>query len=452
VRLLIVSPYFPPQASVASLRVHSFARGWTDLGEQVTVLTTAKRADQVGLDLPGAGFEVVELAYRVPPWLESLRRVRQAEAAPGTNGAPLGARQLLALLRRLRERRGIFASVRMPDLTDHWVRPALAWCRARGPWDVAVSSSGPYTAHLVGLALRRAGLVTTWVADFRDLWTENHIYRGLFPFTWRERAAERACLRSADLLVTVSDGLARRLAARTTRPVKVIPNGFDADALIGLPAESIYPDDGTIRLVHTGTTYPTGQAPDLVIRALARVRELAPALAARLRLTVAGRGSGIWEDLARRSGVGDLVDVRGVVPRGDALRLQRDADGLILLDWSRPDEGVLTGKLFEYLAVTAPILVVGGRSDSSIADVVHRSGRGVHFGDSVDRLARGLLDLAKDATRLAPAPAAPVLDQWRRDRLARECLSLIRAVHRSRTFASPQTSPAPRERLAPGGP
>src|SRR5436190_19613682 len=262
-RILLVTPYFPPQNAVASLRVHALAKCWAEAGHSVTVLTTAKRADQQGLDLPCDGFEVVELPYALPRMLEGLRSTHR----------PTDEKSIASpsLLRRLKERTGIFSSVRMPDLTDWWVKPALRWCRlnSQGDWDCVVSSSGPYTAHLVAMDLRRSGLARRWGADFRDLWTGNHFHCGLLPFTLRERMLESQCLRTADIITTVSDGLATSLRRRTRTPIEIIYNGFNDDAADGAtPCQSIFPDDGCLRIVYTGTLYPNGQDPLPLLRAM----------------------------------------------------------------------------------------------------------------------------------------------------------------------------------------
>src|SRR5438034_424404 len=101
----------------------------------------------------------------------------------------------------------------------------LGWRRRRrhrGDHAQARRSSGPYTAHLLAMQLKRDRIARTWIADFRDLWTANHLYRGLFPFTLRERQLERQCLHAADVITTVSQGLASELRARTSKPVEVI--------------------------------------------------------------------------------------------------------------------------------------------------------------------------------------------------------------------------------------
>src|SRR5262245_43547798 len=248
-RILLVSPYFPPRNAIGALRVHAFARHWAAEGEQVTVLTTVKREYQRGLDLPCDGFEVVEVDYRIPRVLESLRnRLRPRTAGGGAAPRRPAWRAMRRVLTRIQEHTGIWGSMRMPDFTDRWIAPAIDWARRQPPWEVVVSSAGPYTAHLVALAIKRESRAARWVAEYRDLWVGNPLHRGLFPFTLRERRLERQCLQWADLLVTVSEPLARALGAKARLPVEVIYNGFDPVEPSSLPPERIFPDDGLVRL------------------------------------------------------------------------------------------------------------------------------------------------------------------------------------------------------------
>ena len=68
-----------------------------------------------------------------------------------------------------------------------------------------------------------------WIADFRDLWTQNVDSRPnpVRPF---ERRLERKLLADADALVTVSDDWAAKLKSRYAQvPVHTITNGFDPE-------------------------------------------------------------------------------------------------------------------------------------------------------------------------------------------------------------------------------
>jgi glycosyltransferase involved in cell wall biosynthesis len=436
-KILLISPCFPPLHAVASLRTYGFARAWIRAGCQVTVLTTSKRPDQSGLWLPLDGMKLVEVPFQVPAILEKLRaRHKQRDegcppiTATGLCRAPRPSR-LAAFLVRLRQRSGIFSAVRMPDLTDFWVRPALAWARSQpgdSPWDVIVSSAGPYTAHLVGRTLRREGRALFWVADFRDLWTGNHIFRGLFPFTLLEHFLERRVLREADLLATVTEELAGKLRARTCRPVEVIYNGYDPDSLQLLSSAPFFPADGVCRLVYPGTWYPQGQDPTPLLRALHTLRARRADLSGRFALVVAGWSGPQWRDLASRHGLADLVQVLGVLSHEETLRLERDASALLLLDWHDPTQGVLTGKVFEYLSAPGPILAVGGAADSPLAQLLRRTGRGFHLGCDEGRIAAAVEDLLDRPDQLRLTPNAAVLAELTR---SVQSLRLLKCIRRA---------------------
>ncbi|MHC5026483.1 MAG: glycosyltransferase, partial [Planctomycetota bacterium] len=61
-RVLLVSAYFPPQQAVASMRPYTWARTWASSGVDVDVLTTEKREDQRGLDVPAGDYRLHEIA------------------------------------------------------------------------------------------------------------------------------------------------------------------------------------------------------------------------------------------------------------------------------------------------------------------------------------------------------------------------------------------------------
>ncbi len=429
-RILLVTAYFPPPQNVASLRAQAFARYWSEAGEQVTVLTTGNNDDQADHARSDDGYEVVQVSYDVPRLYRALRR-RDLDAqeliANNAGAAALTIRKRGAL-GRLKDRSGVFSAVRMPDLTDYWVKPALAWCRDQEPWDVIVSSSGPYTAHLVGLELKRIGLARRWVTDFRDLWVNNHLYPGLFPFTLRERRLQQRCLACADLATTVSDELAQTLRSHTQTDVQVVYNGFESDELDGLGQQKIFPRDGIVRLVYTGTLYKDGQDPTPLLQAMRLLKQGKPDVAARFRLVIVGRGHEVWTGLARQYDVAEFVEAADAVDRADALWMQRDADALVLVDWNDPTAGVLTGKLFEYLALDAPVLVVGGQDGSAIARMVQQSQRGLHLGTDPQRITEALTNLLTAPTKLSMEPDRDFLATLTRQTQSMRLLEMVRRL------------------------
>ena len=77
-------------------------------------------------------------------------------------------------------------------------------------------------------------------------------------------------------------------------------------------------------------------------------------------------------------GLGDRVEVIDYVPRRESLRLQRDSDALLLLipDAGGRGRGVLSGKVFEYLAAERPVLAVVP-PDGAAAELVRETGAGL---------------------------------------------------------------------------
>jgi hypothetical protein len=228
---------------------------------------------------------------------------------------------------------------------------------------------------------------------------------------------------------TVSDELGRTLRARTRAPVDVIHNGFDPAELDRLPASPAFTASGVGPMVYTGTLSPPRQDPSPLLRGWATLRGREPEVAGKLSLVVVGDGYEHWKRQAGRLGLATLVDARPRVGRTEALRMQRDAGALVLVDWSGPDSGVLTGKVFEYLAATAPILVVGGVEDagrSSVGRLVTRAGRGVHLGTDETRIAGTLARLAAGEGGLAAGPDRDFIAGFERGRLAGQALEIIR--------------------------
>ena len=73
-----------------------------------------------------------------------------------------------------------------------------------------ISSSPPVTSHLIGGELKAEHEIP-WIADIRDLWSQNHNYRYSPLRRALDRRLELKTLSKADALVTVSEPWAEKL-------------------------------------------------------------------------------------------------------------------------------------------------------------------------------------------------------------------------------------------------
>jgi glycosyltransferase involved in cell wall biosynthesis len=249
----------------------------------------------------------------------------------------------------------------MPDATLGWVPYALAEGHRileTHRFHAILSSAGPPSSHIVGGRLqRRSGL--PWIADYRDLWSDNHWDHRIAPFRAAERAFERRIVRPARHLTTVAPTWAERLEALHGKPATVILNGFDpAD----YPDEPATPREPGLTLTYVGTLYWPGQSPEplfAAIERLARGPDGQDLEAVGFRARFLGTQPGLVESLARSYDVQRWVERTPRVPHPESLARQRASAALLYIGWQEPAEGFLTAKIFEYLGANRPILAVG---------------------------------------------------------------------------------------------
>ncbi|MCB0815302.1 MAG: glycosyltransferase, partial [Flavobacteriales bacterium] len=258
----------------------------------------------------------------------------------------------------------------IPDARVGWVGPSVRFLKQylrEHPVDVVVTTGPPHSMHLIGLRLKRA-LGIRWVADFRDPWTNIDFYRQLKlsrSADRRHRRLEAEVLREADAVVAVGWTLADELRDLGAKQVEVITNGFDP-ADVPDPPE---PVDERYSLVHVGSLTATRNAPGLW-KALAQRCADDPEFAARFVLRFVGPVDHTVLDSIAEAGLADKVERIGPVDHAQAMReMQRARVLLLLLNDTANAKGILTSKLFEYLAVGRPILAVGPK-DGDVARVL----------------------------------------------------------------------------------
>lgn len=289
---------------------------------------------------------------------------------------------MVRMARHLQYKCGVMYACRMPEIHDLWAY--LAYQKVCNEhWDAVITTAGPYSTHFIGFRLKKKGITKYWIADWRDLWTENHIYPGIAGFRQIERWLDNTFNQTADIITTVSEPLADKLRARYGNKVEVIFNGFDQDDYSSLPKQRYFQDDTKFRIAYTGTIYPGKQDPTPLFMAIKKLDAAGIVTPDLLEVVFASKLLDV-ECLAKELGVLPYVRYLGFLPREDALRIQRDANILLFLEFESIEfQGILTGKLFEYLCAGPPILAIGGHQDSSIKKLISKNKNGWAFGKDV---------------------------------------------------------------------
>lgn len=415
-RVLFLAYLFPPIANSGTQRPLKFVKYLSRYGWQPTVVTAAHteghRVDDAMLaDIP-ADVRVV----RVPMVNEQIRNA----ILRVSGGTGLGARVAESVNWRLRER------FRRPDLYALWRptarRAALRLMREQH-YDAIYATGFPWTTLLTGVDLSKA-TGRPLVADFRDPWVGEDLFRSERPPAAEERPLERQVVEHAAAVVTVAPTMTRRMLAAYPEldPAKFVTifNGFDPADLA--PTERVR--QARFRIVFAGV-WKEGYNPSPLYDVIEWLKRSSPALLAGLEVVAAGFEPG---EAARR-GLAEHITEVGVLPHQDAVALMQSADALFLTngDGARQQLG-LPGKMYEYLATGRPVLALT-HPDGDAGRIIQQVGGGVAIPDGDPGL---LLEVIRTACQQRALQTPPLnrdaLAAFERPNLTRQLASLFDEV------------------------
>lgn len=357
--------------------------------------------------------------------IAALIRPLKALRSPG--GGPGGPSNVAGVIDARPSLSGRIARwLAVPDDAAYWIGPASREAVRIGRSEKArvVLASGPPFSVTVAGARSAAQLGLPFVVDMRDHWRDNPA--AYWPTTWHERRSaklERRVLAAADMVLAVSEPIAAEARSMGARDARVLPNGFDPD---DLPARQPDPA-GPLRVAFMGKVYYGHSDPTAFLRAMVHARESG----IDVTLDFVGSRPAAVEETVRALGLADVVEFHGYMPHRSALELVARADmGLVLIDDRPGAKASVTGKLFEYLGMGLPVLVVGP-TDGAAAQLVNTTGGGfvAKSGDVAD-ISRVLLDCVhlKRAGKPLGCPDAEEVGRYGRPDQAAELARVLDAV------------------------
>ena len=236
--------------------------------------------------------------------------------------------------------------------------------------DAIISCHPVATSHIIASTLK-AEYGTHWIADFADLWSQNHNYGYGHIRKMLDTRLELKTLSNADALVTVSEPWARKLRTlhnpwarnlrklRKGKPVYTITHGFDPTEVNSPPASLTT----KFTITYTGTIYEKHD-PSKLLTALQHLILNSSIDSDDIEVRFYGHKN-VWLDKEiEYYGLLGIIKQYGLVSRDIAVEKQRESQALLRFKLEDPQElGNYSGKLFEYLAARRPILATGGTKD-----------------------------------------------------------------------------------------
>lgn len=411
-RLLLITYYFPPCGGASVQRWLRHLPHLVKAGIEVTVLTTENG------DYPQTDESLLE---RIP---DKVRVVRTFTPVFGKlwktitdkeEPLPYGSLNLPETSSILKKTMFWFRlNTVYPDARVIWnpfARKQATQLLKKESFDWVITTGPPHSTHLVGLHLKKRFKIK-WMADFRDPWTQIFYLQGKKQSSFiveRNKRLESKVVKTADLNLIVSQSIANQLPAGNK---VVFYNGYESDQFSRLS----YQKADRFRLKFIGQ--------------ITEGQDIIPLL---VFLSSTAERHSIQDMIF--SFVGTRFDATGkyyfpikktgFLPHGKALDEMVNCELLVLMINQYSDnQGMLTTKLFEYIASRTPILCIGPL-DGEAALIIRQARSGIVLEQIAPDIETFLLELYQKWQCCNPIRNDQDISQWSASQQVRKLINLL---------------------------
>ncbi len=230
--------------------------------------------------------------------------------------------------------------------------------------DTVITTSPPHSTQLIGLKLKKK-LNINWIADFRDPWTDIYYYKDLLHTRLVKRIdekKEREVLEVADKVIVVGKSLKENFYSKINQEkFVVITNGYDEEDFE--EQKHVRPEKFTI--TYTGTL-----SDQYNVAAFIEVCEAIKSKGVDFIIRFIGNVAESKLNEFKNASLLENVEIVNYVPHQESIKYLYNSSALLLVipDFNG-NKGILTGKLFEYLASGIPIVGIGP-TDGDASEII----------------------------------------------------------------------------------
>jgi glycosyltransferase involved in cell wall biosynthesis len=379
-KVLIITYYWPPSGGAGVQRWLKFVKYLPEMGYEPIVIT---------VDTKYASYAQIDHSLETEV-NENVRVIRTKSFEPynlykkvsGSQEVPFGGfanESKPSFIQRFS--RFIRGNMFIPDPRKGWNKYVLKEVNEllkTEKIEAVITSSPPHSTQLIGLQIQKKYGIP-WIADLRDPWTDIYYYDSLYhlPFAKRKDASyELQVLENADAVLVVSPSIKRNFLAKSEKlkaaKIHIIPNGFDNEDFASPKPVST----DKFELVYTGTMADSYNITSF-LEALETVStHFSPGT---IKVSVVGIVAPNILNQINDTKISSLFGFKGYLNHSEAIDYMSGSSALwLVIPEIKNNEGILTGKLFEYLATGKPIIGIGPVKGDA-AEILNRTASGKMF-------------------------------------------------------------------------
>ena len=265
----------------------------------------------------------------------------------------------------------------IPDARKYWIKPSIKLLKAyikKNQVDVIISSGPPHSTHLIAYDLATCFNIP-WIADFRDPWTNIDFYDELLLTNWadkKHKKLEKLVLNNADVTLTIGQTLAKELKELGAKRVEIVENGYDPS---DIKEDKLNLDD-KFTIAHIGSFTPSRNIDSFWI-AISELLKEDESFSKLFQLKLIGKVDVSVLDSIKRHELNSYVNHISYLTHDLVINEQMKSHVLLLMVNNTPNaKGIVTGKVFEYMASGRPTLIIGP-VDGDVSKIVSKCNAGI---------------------------------------------------------------------------
>jgi glycosyltransferase involved in cell wall biosynthesis len=232
--------------------------------------------------------------------------------------------------------------------------------------DMIFTSGPPHSVHLIGNSLaKKTGI--KWVTDFRDPWVDSFYYienprNKVISFF--DNYLEKLVLRNCNYLITVSNGVLSLLNQNkyVNGKSEVIYNGYDPEDFNNKKIKKLL-NRKNIIISHIGTLSKS-QNPKGLFNSVKNFNRLNNRKS--ILVKCIGNVHSSIEDYAIKNDLKQYLSILPYVEHPLAINEMINSDILfVVIPDLEKNRGIITGKLFEYIASGTEIILIGKKNSEA---------------------------------------------------------------------------------------
>ena len=322
----------------------------------------------------------------------------------------------------------------IPDARCWWIKPSVRFLKKylqENPVDAIISTGPPHSMHLIAKKLHKKFNIP-WIADFRDPWTDIDFF-GELKLTKRSlkkhHKLQHQVLTEADKVVTVGWDWAKGLESHGAKDVEVITNGYDFSIEEKLTSVELSSD---FTMSHVGIV---GAARNAVRfwEALGEIikEDKIKDFSKLLKIKLIGQVDNSVVETIKKNNLENNVEIIPYIPHEKVMAEQKSSQVLLLFINNSPNaKGILTGKIFEYMASGRPIFAIGPTDgDTAIILDETKAGFVIDFEDK-EGMKNTIIDLFnKYKENQLVTQKNEFVEKYSRQNLAAEYVKLLNQIN-----------------------